>query len=186
MASNETGSRVLTVAEAKKLFGAAALRRELEATGSSPLQTVRRLNDPTQREKSSAFLTYLGAIVPNANTSQLTGLDNGDGTSTVTVTAGYLPMADGSRFSYPQRQDTIANPAAGAAKVYYYYIELPNHVLRQDGPYTIDSEANRFNSRRDGRILVAVATIAIPAAGGAPEYGGGGGLDPIREKYSTL
>jgi len=105
-----TGSDVLTQTVGNNSYSASALRPQLEANGSNPLQTTRRLNDQNQQELYSSFLNSTYSTVPNANTSQVF-FTNVDSTHTqITVPAMKLSFADSSYVTTSARTDTVSNP----------------------------------------------------------------------------
>ncbi len=149
----------------------AKLQKTLEATGSNILQTTRRLNDTSQQELYSTFLNQTGDISPNSNNSTATVVANG-ANSDITITAGTVDYPDGSKISYAQRLDTVANPGSGS-HFYYYYYDLRAMAVRFAGPFTADTDQNRLEARRDGRAFIAAAKVN--AAGGGTAGGGGSG-----------
>lgn len=67
VAAPTSGTDVLTQAVAEASYSASALQPKLESTGSNPLKSVRRVNDPNQREQVSSFLNDLMSTPPSAN-----------------------------------------------------------------------------------------------------------------------
>lgn len=167
------GTSAVSQSSANSQFGASVVQKQIEVAGNRALQTVRRLSDTTQREANSAFLDYVGSTTPTTNTSTVSVVNNGDGTSTITISAGYATSAAGNRYPYPQRVLTVSNPVSGS-NYYYFYVKVPDQTVRFTGPYTTAASMNQFNANSDGRIQVANATVN--ASGGGTGGGGGGGL----------
>ena len=159
---------------AQASFGPAALKPQLEATGSSILQTARRLNDRNQQEQFSTFLNTVMNLPPITNGSSISVVAAG-GSSIITVTANNFEFADTSIVPYAQRIDTVTNPGAGQ-NFYYYYMRKSDNTLQFVGPFTTQQSPNIFQSNTDGRGYVGQATVN--AGGGGT--GGGGGDPPAR------
>lgn len=103
----------LTSGAAESSYSAAALAPQLESTGSQPLKTVRRVNDPNQREQSSSFINDLMSATPNANTI-LPVLTNVGGGVQVTIPTTKFTFADGSSIMLISRTDVLSFPASYA------------------------------------------------------------------------
>ncbi len=172
LGSPEEEGDALSRKEGDAIFGGDKILRALEATGDKILQTARRLNDRRQRERHSSWLDDLGSTPPATNNSTVTVVDNMNGTTTVTVSAGTVTFADGSTQDYSQRQDTFTDPGSGS-EFYYYYLQLSDDTLQFAGPFTQNTSENRHNASLDGRVFIA--TAQVDAAGGG---GGGGGGEP--------
>lgn len=104
-------SDVVTQAFAQSNYSAEALRPQLEANGSTPLQSVRRINDSTQREATSTWLNQVMSTPPNASTAQVS-FSGGGGSTTINVNATTLTRADTTTQPLAGRSDTVANPAS--------------------------------------------------------------------------
>lgn len=96
---------------AQRSYSATALRPQLEANGSTPLQSVRRINDSTQREQVSTWLNQVMSTPPNASTAQVAFMNSG-GSTIITVNATNLIRADGSLQPLAGRTDTVSRPTA--------------------------------------------------------------------------
>ncbi len=101
---------VVTQAFAQSNYSASALRPQLEANGSNPMVTMRRINDSTQREQTSTWLNRVMSTPPNASAAQVLFSTSG-GTTTITVNATTLTRADGSTqplagYSFPKSNPT--------------------------------------------------------------------------------
>lgn len=153
-------------------FGADKVRQQVEASGDSVLQTTRRLNDNTQRERSSTFLNRTTSTPPASNGSAITVASIGGGQSRIDVTASQVRMADNVTYlPFSARSDTVTNPGAGT-EYYYYYVRESDATLQVDGPYTTNVSTNTMESNLDGRAFVGFA--GVNAGGGGT---GGGGDD---------
>lgn len=86
---------VVSQAFANNKYSAEALRPQLEANGSTPLQSVRRINDSTQREQTSTWLNAVMSTPPNSNNAQVSFV-NGGPTTQVSINANNLTRADKS------------------------------------------------------------------------------------------
>jgi hypothetical protein len=150
--------------------GPAATQKALEATGSTILQTTRRLNDTQQREQFSSFLNQQLSIPPCSNNSSINVVDNGNGTSTVTVTASFCKLSDQSVIPYAQRSDTFTNPVSGS-NFYFYYLRGSDKTLQFIGPFTTNTSFNQMPTNFDGREFIG--TAQVNAAGGGSGSGGG-------------
>jgi hypothetical protein len=117
-----TGNRISNVAEpvnsndvvthafAQNAYSASALRPQLEATGATPLQSVRRLNDQVQREQYSSFLNDTFSAPPSANNT-IVQFSGASGSTTITIPAGHFTYADNSSMPFTSRTDTVTNPS---------------------------------------------------------------------------
>lgn len=146
---------------AQSRYAPVVMRQALEANGSAPLQSYRRLNDNTQRERSSTYLNNLLNTVPIANDSQIVGVGAvSGGYLPVTISAGTVYRTDGSKLNYASFSDSIAVPVSGE---YYYYYGIranTNTLFRASGsPYTADTLANRIDASYDQTTLIAVITV---------------------------
>lgn len=101
----------VTLAHANSNFSAAALAPQLEATGPSPLNTYRQLNNPSQRETGTSFLNALGNTAPDANSSNVTFGAVSGGFVPVTISSGVQNRADGTSLPYAQLNDSAPVPA---------------------------------------------------------------------------
>lgn len=106
-------SDVVSQAFAQSNYSAAALRPQLEGSGSQPLQTVRQLNSTFQREQTSSYMNDLYSTPPNANTAEVT-FSGGGGSTTITVNPTVVGLADGTNIAIAGRTDTVTNPASVA------------------------------------------------------------------------
>lgn len=89
---------VVTLGTANSKYSAAALRPQLEANGSNPLQSVRRMNDAGQREQNSSWLNSLLSTAPSANNIQVL-FENGvpsSGFTTILLPASQFVYSDGT------------------------------------------------------------------------------------------
>lgn len=96
---------------AEKSYSAAVLAPQLESNGTQPLRTVRRINDPNQREAVSSFLNDLMSTPPNANaiiplTSPVMGGIQ------VVIPASPFTFADGFQVMLESRTDTLTLPTS--------------------------------------------------------------------------
>jgi len=105
------GTDVLTSDAAKDSYSAAALKPQLEAGGTNPFVTYRQINNQGQREATSTWLNNLLSTPPNSNNIYPIVSSSG-GSTTVTIPASILKMADGSTRYLPSRTDTLSNPAS--------------------------------------------------------------------------
>ena len=105
-----SSSDVVTLAQANNSYSAAALRPQLEANGSTPLQSVRRMNDAGQREQNSSFLNSLLSMPPSANTIQVLFSTPSPGHTTITIPASQFHYADGTILDLNAFSLTVANP----------------------------------------------------------------------------
>ncbi len=103
----QSDNDVVTMVQANRNYGAAAVAPQLESTGNKILQTTRRLNDTTQREQSTTYLNDLLSAAPKSNT--INPIING---SLVTIPASIFQFSDGSKKVYPGRSDTLSPPAS--------------------------------------------------------------------------
>lgn len=95
---------------AQRKYSASALRPQLESSGTSPLKTQRRLNDPNQREQQSSWLNDLMSSVPSANDIFPTITPSGGGVS-VSVPSSLFTFADRSTVLLNGRTDLLSLPA---------------------------------------------------------------------------
>lgn len=102
-------SDVVTLGTANSKYSAAALRPQLEANGSNPLQSVRRLNDAGQREQNSSYMNALLSTAPSANNIQVFFSSSG-GMTTITIPASVFHYADGSSRHLNAFSLTVSNP----------------------------------------------------------------------------
>lgn len=109
-AAVESGDAV-TQSYADSNYSASALRPQLEAGGSSPLQSPRRINDQVQRESYSSYLNDILSTPPNANNIQVLFSSPGGGMTTITIPASIFRFADGSTLSLNSYSLTVSNPA---------------------------------------------------------------------------
>lgn len=96
-----------------------------------------------------------------------------------------LVTAGGSTITWnqPGLPDVIIPVTGGSIStsgVYYFFLEYPSQTLAVDaGPsglgYPSDTQQNRLNSNRDGRVLIAVAVVS---GGGLVEEQSAGGATP--------
>lgn len=170
---------------ADKSYGPAAVQGTMEAVGNNILQTARRLNDSQQREQNTTFLNDVIGPPPTTNTSTVSVVNNGDGTSTATVSAGNYKYADQSIFSYAAANLTITNPVADT--YYFAYFNYKTKTILFDGPYASASSVNTYSSNLDGRGYVA--QVKFTAGGGGSGGGGGdsgkGGCFEVGTKLSV-
>jgi hypothetical protein len=104
-------SDAVSHALAEASYSATALQPKLESTGSNPLKSVRRVNDPNQREQSSSFLKDLLSTAPSAN--QVIPLTTPSmGGISVTIPAGLFTFADRSSVYLQSRTDLLTLPTA--------------------------------------------------------------------------
>ena len=100
----------VTVEHADKNYSAPAIRQQLEANGSYPMQSVRRMNDSTQREQNSSWLNSLYSTAPSANNVQVLFSTPGSGSTHITVPAGQFQLADGETVFFNAFTQTVSNP----------------------------------------------------------------------------
>ena len=185
---NMTGHRVTGVADpqdpgdavtlgyAQNNFGPSAVQPSLEILGQQIMQSMRRLNDPTQRELFSSFLNSLMSTGPSTNTSTVTFGSVSSGSIPVTISAGIFKQLDGTTVGYSAFNDTIGLPGSGT-DYFYYFLNKGVTTLRRDGPYTSDAWQNRLNASRDGGTILAV--VAVNSSGGDSVHSAAGGTDPV-------
>lgn len=143
---------VVSALFASQTYGPAAIRPSLEALGKTVLQTVRRLNDPHQRENYSSFLNGILNTAPTANTSTIIPGSPGGGTVPVTITAGLHQRVDGSVVPYSAFNDTLTLPTSFAL----------TSLTRTSGVVAaVTSVANS---------LVANQSFSIPLGGGLTNF----------------
>lgn len=95
---------------AAQTYSAPVLRPQLESSGSSPLVTPRRMNDPNQREQVSSYMNDLMSSVPSANDIFPTITPSGGGVS-VSVPSSLFTFADRSTVLLNGRTDLLSLPA---------------------------------------------------------------------------
>lgn len=172
VASPVNASDVVTKQSVVTPENVASIGSQLEATGNNPLQTVRRLSDTAQQEQFSTFMNSQISMVPVSNTSTISVVAGGGGTSTVTVSGGNLLLADKSILPYAQRSDTFTNPGSGS-NFYFYFVSLAAKALQFIGPFSANTPQNQIAAQYDGRAYIG--TAQVNAAGGGSGGGGGGG-----------
>lgn len=101
----------VSLALAEERYSAKAIAPQLEAGKPNSLKSVRRINDPTQRELHSTFLNSLLSATPSANTINPIVSSSG-GFTTITIPACVFQLADGTRKFFPSRTDVVANPSS--------------------------------------------------------------------------
>jgi hypothetical protein len=97
----------ITLATAEARYSAKALAPQLEAGQPNSLKSVRRINDPNQRESFSNFLEGTLNTAPTTNTATITGSG-----STCTVSAGFHLLVSGNVQSFGARTDTVSLPSS--------------------------------------------------------------------------
>jgi hypothetical protein len=107
----ESENDVVTSIVAEKRYSAAALRPQLESSGTHPFVSYRQINNQGQREATSSWLNNLLSTPPNSNNINPI-ITPGSGTTTVTIPASIIQMADGTKRYLPSRTDTLTNPAS--------------------------------------------------------------------------
>lgn len=168
---------VVTHGFAEQTYSPTAMSKALEAGGSNPLQSYRRMNDNNQREQSSSFLNDITNTAPTANNSTILAGSASGGFIPVTVTAGTFSRVDGSQVSYPALSVSLPLPTSGES-VYYVYIQRRASVLFVNlTAYTSDTWQNRLASSGDGNTLVAVITLTT--SGLDTVNSAGGGTSPV-------
>jgi hypothetical protein len=105
----ETATDALASGIAESSYSATALRPKLESGGSTPLKSVRRVNDPNQREQVSSWLNDLMSTPPNANTI-FPLISNVMGGVSVTIPATLFTFADGTTVMLTSRTDLLSLP----------------------------------------------------------------------------
>lgn len=108
---SKSPTSVLTSAAAQQQYSATAIRPQLESNGSFPLQTMRRLNDPNQRETQSSYLNDLMSSVPNANQIFPIITTLGGGVQVVIGSTSFK-FADGTQVVLQGRTDLLSFPAS--------------------------------------------------------------------------
>lgn len=103
-------SDVVTLGTANSNYSAEALRPQLEANGSTPLQSVRRLNDSTQREQNSSYMNTLMSTAPSANNIEVLFSSPGSGMTSITIPASLFRFADGSTQNLNAFTLTVSDP----------------------------------------------------------------------------
>lgn len=111
VAAPANNNDVVTQAFAQSTYSAAALGPQLEANGSNPLTTVRRINDNTQREQTSTWLNRVMSTPPNSNNADVSFI-NGGGSTQVSVNANNLTRADTSIHPLAALTATLTNPSS--------------------------------------------------------------------------
>jgi hypothetical protein len=111
VAAPAADSDVLTSGAAETKYSAAALRPQLESSGTHPFVGYRQVNNQGQREKTSSWLNELLSTPPNSNNINPIVSSSGGSTS-VTIPASILQMGDGTTRYLPSRTDTLTNPAS--------------------------------------------------------------------------
>ena len=96
----------LTSGVAASSYSASVLAPQLESNGSQPLKTVRRVNDPNQREQVSSYMNDLLSTPPNAN-SIIPLTSNVSGGVQVVIPASLFTFADGSTIMLEGRTDPL-------------------------------------------------------------------------------
>lgn len=91
-------------------YSPAVMSAALEAGGSNPLQTYRRLSDNNQREKSSTFLNDITNTAPTANDSTVSAESPSGGYTQVTISSGTLARVDGTLTNYTSFTDSLPVP----------------------------------------------------------------------------
>lgn len=168
---------VVTHGFAESNYSPQAMSKALDAGGTNPLQSYRRMNDNNQREQSSSFLNDIANTAPTANNSAILAGSASGGFIPITVTAGTFSRVDGSQVSYPALTVSLPLPATGES-VYYVYIQRRASVLFVNlTAYTADTWQNRLASSGDGNTLVAV--IVLSTSGLDATNSAGGGTPPV-------
>ncbi len=111
LAAPTDATDALTHGIAEASYSASVLAPKLESTGSNPLKSVRRVNDPNQREATSSFLNDLCSTPPNAN-AILPLTSNVMGGVQVIIPASLFTFADGSTLLLQSRTDLLSLPAS--------------------------------------------------------------------------
>jgi hypothetical protein len=163
-----TAADALSQTAADPMYSQANVLTALSTTGNKILQTARRLNDPSQRERNSSFLNQIASTPPTTNTSNMTVTVAGGGSTEINLTAGNVSLPDGSVIPYSERTDIVSAPGT-----YYYYLRSSDLTVQLSGPFSADTAQNLFSTSLDGRIYLGKATVEM-GGGGA----GGGGGDP--------
>ena len=177
-------SDVVTLGTANSKYSAAALRPQLEANGSNPLQSVRRLNDAGQREQNSSYMNSLLSTAPSANNIQVLFSSPGGGMTTITVPASVFHYADGSSRHLNAFSLTVSNPAT------YTIAAAPTGAVANGTAITITTTspisgiapgsyvtiAGVTNSDFDGFVQIATvgaSSFTFPSTLAATTSGGG-------------
>lgn len=101
----------ITQGVAEASYSAPVLAPKLEATGSNPLKSIRRLGDPNQRESNSSWLNDLMSTPPSANAIYPL-LSNVTGGVQVIIPASPFTFADGSTLILQSRTDVLSLPTS--------------------------------------------------------------------------
>lgn len=157
--------------------------------------------DGTVRPFATATLTVPNPVVQSITSlSRVSGVVTANGTFTG-LTSGEaifiagvsdpsfdgtfsLVTASGSVLTWDQPGSPDATATGGVLStsgVYFFYLQYPSQTLAVDaGPsglgYASDTQQNRLNSNRDGRILIAVAVVS--GGGLVNEQSAGGATQP--------
>jgi hypothetical protein len=95
---------------AEENYSAGVIGPQLEASGSNPLKSVRRISDPNQRETSSSYMNDLMSSVPSANEIYPL-ITNEGGNVQVVIPASLFTFADSSSIMLITRTDLLPLPA---------------------------------------------------------------------------
>lgn len=106
----ENNSDVLTLEAGNNNYSASVLRAALESNGSFPLQSVRRMNDTTQREQNSSWLKTILSTAPSANSTQVL-FTNAGSMTTINIPASQFTYADGEVRPTHAAGMTVSNPS---------------------------------------------------------------------------
>ncbi len=146
----------ITFARAQELYSAKALSKQLEAGQPHALKSVRRINDPNQKENYSAFLEGTLNTSPTTNTATITGSG-----STVTVSAGYHLLVSGNVQSFSARTDTVSLPSSFAIVSLTRTSGVVTCVTSSASGYTAGSVVNvdsASDSSFDGSFVLVSAS----------------------------
>ena len=149
----------LSHAFAETQYAANVLAPKLEAGGSAPLQSYRRLSDTNQRESSSTFLNDITNTAPTANTSTISAGSPSGGYVSVTVSSGVFSRVDGTVTSYAGLTESLPVPVGGVDVFYIFIQRRSNELFLCPTMFTADTWANRIAASGDGNTLIAVITI---------------------------
>jgi hypothetical protein len=103
---------VLSLQAGDQNYSAPVMRAKLEANGTHPLQSVRRMNDTTQREQNTSWLKTVLSTAPSANNVQVL-FSTIDPTHTqITIPASLFHFADGEIIKLTAYTLPVTNPGS--------------------------------------------------------------------------
>jgi len=143
----QSDNDVITQAYAESKYGAAAIAPQIQSLGKYVMQSYRRINDKTQRERYSSFLNEALTIAPTSNTSTVTFGSPSGGFVPVTISGGLHQLMDGSQIAYAAYNDSLAQPVS---------YSISGTLTRSGG--VVSGSTTTANSLTPGETIVVTGT----------------------------